>query len=96
MKNFSLVVLCALAMVLLVGNVQKTNAQTCNAQDLISCAGPLFFGTQPSSDCCTKLRAAQPCFCDFIRDPSFGQYINSPNARKLATACGVTIPTTCP
>ncbi|KAI3777259.1 hypothetical protein L1987_47057 [Smallanthus sonchifolius] len=100
MKKFSVVVLCALMMVLLAADVQKTNALAlppivCDPQALSSCTPAIFFGFPPSTDCCNSLRALQPCFCEFIRNPTFGQFISSPNAQKLAKACNVTIPTNC-
>ncbi|MFS7973432.1 putative bifunctional inhibitor/plant lipid transfer protein/seed storage helical [Helianthus anomalus] len=86
--TFSFVVLCALVMVLL-GN---TNAATCNPQDLLPCATFLSSGAPPSAACCIKLKAQQPCFCGYTKNPSLGKYINSPNAKKVASACGVAIP----
>ncbi|KAI7749008.1 hypothetical protein M8C21_009914 [Ambrosia artemisiifolia] len=90
-KTFSFVVLCALAIVLL-GNAQNTNAATCNVQELLPCATYLSSGAPPSVACCSKLKAQQPCFCTYLKNPSAGQYINSPNAKKIASACGVAFP----
>ncbi|GJZ96200.1 non-specific lipid-transfer protein 2-like protein [Tanacetum coccineum] len=90
-KAFSFIVLCAFVIVLL-GNGQKTNAQTCNPQELMPCAAFLSSGAKPSMACCSKLKAQQPCFCGYMKNPSIGQYINSPNAKKVASACGVPIP----
>ncbi|CAH1420223.1 unnamed protein product [Lactuca virosa] len=90
-KAFSFIVLCALV-VMLVDNVEKTNAATCNPQELLPCAAFLSSGATPSVACCSKLKAQQPCFCGYVKNPSLGQYINSPNAKKVVSACGVSIP----
>ncbi|KAG5623643.1 hypothetical protein H5410_008861 [Solanum commersonii] len=49
-------------------------------------------GTAPSQDCCARLKSQQPCICGFMKDPNLKQYVNSPNARKVAGQCGVSIP----
>ncbi|KAL8250891.1 hypothetical protein R6Q59_034584 [Mikania micrantha] len=90
-KTFSFVVLCALLIALL-GNVQKSNAATCNPQELLPCAGSISSGAQPSASCCTKLKAQQPCLCGYAKNASLRQYFNSPNAKKVASACGVPVP----
>ncbi|KAL4582502.1 hypothetical protein LXL04_007052 [Taraxacum kok-saghyz] len=90
-KVFSFVVLSVLLMMLL-NNVEKSNAATCNPQELLPCAAFLSSGAKPSVACCSKLKAQQPCFCGYAKNPSLGQYINSPNARKVASACGISIP----
>ncbi|KAK1422116.1 hypothetical protein QVD17_25008 [Tagetes erecta] len=102
MKNLFLVVLCALVMALLTSNVQEINAQTpppitCDAQRLASCAGTILFGTRPAfnSTCCKGLRQQEPCFCQFKNNPTYGQFITSPNAQIFPSACNVTIPTNC-
>lgn len=90
-KAFSLLVLCALVIVLL-GNAQKANAQTCNPQELRLCVVYLSNGAPPSAACCSKLKAQQPCYCRYTKNPNLGKYLNSPNAAKVATACGLSIP----
>ncbi|KAI0488919.1 hypothetical protein KFK09_028758 [Dendrobium nobile] len=65
---------------------------TCSPSQLSSCAGPILNGTPPSSTCCSNLKAQQPCFCQYRNNPALSPYINSPNARKVATYCNVSIP----
>ncbi|MBF6189543.1 hypothetical protein IU482_30525, partial [Nocardia farcinica] len=43
--------------------------------------------------CCSSLRAQQGCFCQFAKDPRYGRYVNSPNARKAVSSCGIALPT---
>lgn len=67
----------------------------CNPTELASCAGTVFFGLRPTAECCSKLRVQQPCFCTYIRDPQFKQFLVSSNSAKFTSVCNVTIPTTC-
>ncbi|XP_057809419.1 non-specific lipid-transfer protein 2-like [Salvia miltiorrhiza] len=84
---FVVVVMAALA--------HETVAVTCTATELISCLGPITTGEAPSAECCAKLKEQQPCFCQYINNPQYKPYFDSPNAKKLADACKVTIPTNC-
>ncbi|KAL8257229.1 hypothetical protein R6Q59_029270 [Mikania micrantha] len=98
MKISSLVVLCALMMVLQADNIEKTNAQQAyNPTTWSACRMPIKYGINPSAYCCNMLRALQPIYCEFIRNhPYFELYIiTSPNFPKVASACGVTIPNNC-
>ncbi|KAK9048947.1 hypothetical protein SSX86_032084 [Deinandra increscens subsp. villosa] len=90
-KTFNFIFMCALVIVLL-GNAQKTNAATCDPRDLLPCLGFLSSGAKPSLACCSKLKSQQPCFCGYVKNPSLGRYVNSPNVKKVASACGVSIP----
>ncbi|WOG98968.1 hypothetical protein DCAR_0418314 [Daucus carota subsp. sativus] len=47
----------------------------------------------PTPQCCANLKA-QPseCYCEYIKDPIYGKYFNSPGAKKLIDACGVPVP----
>ncbi|KAL1566630.1 non-specific lipid-transfer protein 2P [Salvia divinorum] len=67
----------------------------CDPTKIESCTFPILFGTSPSAECCRKLKEQEHCFCQFIKDPQFSQFLQSPNAAKLARACNVTIPTNC-
>lgn len=67
-------------------------AATCSASQLSPCLGAIQGGTAPSQDCCARLKNQQPCICGFMKDPNLRQYVNSPNARKVAGQCGVSIP----
>ncbi|XP_022871024.1 non-specific lipid-transfer protein 2-like [Olea europaea var. sylvestris] len=67
----------------------------CVMSELLPCASAIASGTPPSVECCTNLKQQQPCFCQYLKDPSSKQYVNSPNAMKVARACGVSIPTNC-
>lgn len=65
---------------------------TCNAYQLLPCAGVIMKGGQPSVVCCAKLKEQQPCLCKFLKDPSLRAYVNSPNTRRVATICKVPYP----
>lgn len=68
---------------------------TCDANELSSCLLPFTTGVSPSTTCCTKLKEQQPCFCTYIKDPKYSQYVGSLNAKKTLATCGVPYPTTC-
>ncbi|XP_010926507.1 non-specific lipid-transfer protein 2 [Elaeis guineensis] len=67
-------------------------AVTCNPSELSPCAGAILGSSPPTSACCAKLKAQQPCFCQYAKNPSLKGYINSPNSRKVLAACGVSTP----
>ncbi|KAF5181622.1 Non-specific lipid-transfer protein [Thalictrum thalictroides] len=90
MKVSYLSVFIALIMLMSVANVSM--GATCNPLQLISCYNSITSGTPPSSTCCSQLRSQAPCFCQYLKDPSFSQYVNSPNAKKTASACGIASP----
>ncbi|CAN4083177.1 unnamed protein product [Withania somnifera] len=79
--------------VALVCDQQGTSeAASCDATQLSPCLGALQSGSTPSQACCSRLKSQQPCLCGYAKNPSFKQYFNSPNARKVAGQCGVSIP----
>ncbi|KAG8474514.1 hypothetical protein CXB51_031387 [Gossypium anomalum] len=94
MKRVSFVALCvvALAVVLFSGESRTAEAVTCNPTELAPCSAALTSPTPPSSTCCSKLKAQQPCLCTYIKNPSLKQYVNNPNAKKVASTCGVPYP----
>ncbi|MED6201490.1 hypothetical protein PIB30_095571 [Stylosanthes scabra] len=100
MKNFSgsaAAVAAAMAAIalLFVAVSPMAKAQTCSVTELSSCF-PAFFGSIPSATCCQKLNQQAPCFCNYAKDPTLSNYVNSTAARKIATSCNVTYPTNCP
>ncbi|OMO80297.1 hypothetical protein CCACVL1_13085 [Corchorus capsularis] len=95
MKRVSCVALCmvaALAVVVFLGETRTAEAVTCNPVALSPCVAAITSGSTPSSACCGKLKEQQPCFCNYLKNPSLRQYVNSPNAKKVASTCGVPYP----
>ncbi|CAI9113520.1 OLC1v1014132C1 [Oldenlandia corymbosa var. corymbosa] len=84
------IAICAVAVLLLVANANVSEA-ACNPNDLAPCA-PAIVGGAPSSLCCTKMKSQKPCFCQYAKDPRFSSIVNSPGAKKVASACGVSFP----
>lgn len=87
--------LVALVLVLVVAAATLTggaSAATCNVVQLTPCAGAISSGSKPSPACCSNLKAQQGCFCQYIKNPSLGRYVNSPNAKKTLTSCGISLP----
>ncbi|GJN19824.1 hypothetical protein PR202_gb07134 [Eleusine coracana subsp. coracana] len=88
----ALAVLVAVLAVVAAMSASGVSAQDCNAGSLAVCAGPILSGSPPSGACCSNLRAQRGCFCQFARNPAYGTYINSPNARKTLSACNIAVP----
>lgn len=65
----------------------------CTEIEITGCVPAIFVGTKPSDECCGKLKAQQPCFCDFIKNPTFNKLVTSPQARAALAFCGIPFPT---
>ncbi|KAF7811292.1 non-specific lipid-transfer protein 2-like [Senna tora] len=79
-------------MMMMVDFAQVAEGVTCSPVALSPCAGAITSSSPPSSACCQKLREQKPCLCGYLKNPSLRQYVNSPGAKKVASACGITIP----
>ncbi|KAL8034446.1 hypothetical protein ABFX02_12G028900 [Erythranthe guttata] len=88
----SFVAWCAVVMVVLLVAVETTAAANCNPLELSPCLGAIMGSGQPSAECCQKLKEQVPCFCTYLKDPTLRQFIDSPNAKKVAAACGLQQP----
>ncbi|KAG9130918.1 hypothetical protein Leryth_006692 [Lithospermum erythrorhizon] len=91
-KIISVSTLCLMLIMLIFANEVKMSIAACNASSLSSCLSTIQKGGSPSGACCQNLRAQRGCLCQFARDPNVSKYVNSPNARKVARSCGVSIP----
>ncbi|KAI8534455.1 hypothetical protein RHMOL_Rhmol10G0090900 [Rhododendron molle] len=92
-KGSCALLLCALVVVVvMLAEARVTEAVTCNPSELSPCLGAFTTGQAPSANCCNKAREQQPCLCGYIKNPSYSQYVNSPNAKKILSACGVPTP----
>ncbi|KAI9128294.1 hypothetical protein K1719_001287 [Acacia pycnantha] len=69
-----------------------TEAVTCSPLALSPCAGAISSSAPPSSLCCQRLKEQKPCLCGYLKNPSLRQYVNSPGAKKIASSCGVPLP----
>jgi hypothetical protein len=56
-------------------------AADCNIAQLVVCKEAVMDGSKPTAACCSVLRAQEPCFCEYLKDPKFSKYVNNPNAR---------------
>ncbi|RAL50789.1 unnamed protein product [Cuscuta campestris] len=77
---------------MLVGQLRVTDAAQCTATELRPCLSAISSGQSPTPECCAKLKEQTPCLCGYRKDPQVGKYVNSPNARKVASSCGVSVP----
>ena len=84
--------LCVMVVALLLVLLSKacpTKAKTCSPLEMNACIPAITTSMLPSSLCRHKVREQRPCLCGYLKDPNLKQYINSPNARKVASTCGV-------
>lgn len=84
----ALVVVVAVA----VASAGGAAAQQCSPAQLAACAPAIISGSPPTALCCSNLRAQEPCFCQYARNPAYSSYINSPNARRTLASCGIAVP----
>ncbi|KVI04649.1 non-specific lipid-transfer protein 2-like [Cynara cardunculus var. scolymus] len=93
MRSAKHIALCAAALlVMLLAGSQVTRAVTCMATELAPCAPAISSSSPPSELCCSKIKEQQPCLCGYLKNPSLRGYVTSPNAKKVATTCGVPVP----
>ncbi|CAK9140326.1 unnamed protein product [Ilex paraguariensis] len=84
--------LCVVLVLFLGGAQVSMAAVTCNPIQLSPCASAITSSTTPTPICCSKLKEQKPCLCKYLKDPNLQKFINSPNARKVATTCGTPFP----
>ncbi|MQL91847.1 hypothetical protein Taro_024463 [Colocasia esculenta] len=72
--------------------VPPAESVTCSPYELLPCVGAIMYSVLPSDQCCSTLREQQPCLCQYIRDPTLGSYVNSPNSHRVADACRLPFP----
>ncbi|CDO98408.1 unnamed protein product [Coffea canephora] len=82
----------AVLMLLLLVEANVSEAVTCNPNELNPCAGAIGSSSPPSSQCCSKIKEQKPCLCQYVKNPTFKQFVASPSAQKVAKTCGVPIP----
>uniref|UniRef100_A0A3Q7FG71 Bifunctional inhibitor/plant lipid transfer protein/seed storage helical domain-containing protein n=1 Tax=Solanum lycopersicum TaxID=4081 RepID=A0A3Q7FG71_SOLLC len=93
-KGSSIFAIFFIAMlVILLGELLVVESINCNAMELVPCAPAIIWGQLPPLDaCCAKLKEQVPCLCIYFKDPMMKPYVDSPNAKKVFQACGVTTP----
>ncbi|CAL9214100.1 Bifunctional inhibitor/plant lipid transfer protein/seed storage helical domain [Arabidopsis suecica] len=64
--------------------------EACVVTDLIACLPAVTGGSPPSTECCTKLKEKQSCFCEYMKSPLVAPYMTS--AKQVLEACGVPVP----
>ncbi|XP_065860758.1 non-specific lipid-transfer protein 2-like [Euphorbia lathyris] len=87
----SYLAICTL-LVLIVAEAEVTMAVTCTPTELSSCVSAITSSSPPSKQCCTKIKEQKPCLCQYLRNQNLKKFINTPNARKVATTCGTPFP----
>ncbi|XP_031251603.1 non-specific lipid-transfer protein 2-like [Pistacia vera] len=93
MKKISVALVAVLSLVVILSLKEVHVAEgACSPTELSSCVPAITSSSPPSPTCCSKLREQKPCLCGYLKDPNLRQYVNSPNAKKVASTCGITFP----
>ncbi|MBA0605443.1 hypothetical protein Goshw_015492 [Gossypium schwendimanii] len=94
MHRFSFLSLCVvgLVVVLFSGETRTAEAVTCDLSELSPCLAAITSSKPPSSTCCSKLTEQKPCFCQYLRNPTMKQFVDTPKAKRIATTCSVEYP----
>ncbi|CAI0450723.1 unnamed protein product [Linum tenue] len=82
----------AAAVVLAAARGATAAAVTCSPVQLSSCVSAIRSATPPSKLCCAKIKEQRPCLCQYMKNPALKPYVNTPNARKVASTCGTPFP----
>lgn len=90
--KISYVTLCIVLTVLL-ARTDLSMGVSCNVLQLSACASAITTSNPPTEACCTKLKEQRECLCQYLKDPNLKRLVSSPNARKVADACGSPFPT---
>ncbi|KAI3818850.1 hypothetical protein L1987_12671 [Smallanthus sonchifolius] len=94
MRSITYTSLCAAAiLVMILTGSQTSVAVTCQVTQLAACASAMSSSSQPSAQCCAKIKEQRPCLCQYMKNPTLKAFVTSPNAKKVAKTCGVPIPT---
>lgn len=92
-SKMSKMISIAIVLAMIMAQVEVARAVDCNINALRSCLPVIKDPSlQPTDDCCTNLKAQQPCLCSYRKDPRYRIYFNSPGTQKLSSACGVPAP----
>ncbi|EOA37603.1 hypothetical protein CARUB_v10011969mg [Capsella rubella] len=75
---------------LVMSSLAPTKVAACAVMDLAPCLSAVQGGSQPSAECCTKLKDNQSCFCDYLKDPLVGPFLSA--GKKVLADCNVPIP----
>ncbi|KAE8696062.1 Non-specific lipid-transfer protein 2 [Hibiscus syriacus] len=95
MHKFSFVPYCVVALVVVVlfsGGTRTAEAVTCDVSELSPCMAAITSPKPPSTTCCSKLKEQKPCFCQYLKNPTIKQFVDTPRAKKIASTCGVEYP----
>ncbi|KAG4184612.1 hypothetical protein ERO13_A09G182200v2 [Gossypium hirsutum] len=97
MKRFSLIVLCAvtLVVVLFSGAEAVAPAPKCdNPLEYSSCLNA-YKKPPPSAGCCQKMKEQAPCYCEYMKIEDIKRVFDRVEIAKMAKLCGVSYSFTC-
>ncbi|KAK8981468.1 hypothetical protein V6N11_027884 [Hibiscus sabdariffa] len=82
----------AVVVVLLLAEAELSTAVTCSPTELSPCVSAITTSSPPSRLCCSKIKEQKPCLCQYLGNPNLKKFVNTPNARKVASTCGTPFP----
>ncbi|CAH8385134.1 unnamed protein product [Eruca vesicaria subsp. sativa] len=92
--------ICISFVIVLVSSLAWTNAAVeegvkvaCVPAELKPCTPAGRTGSNPSTECCRKLKEQVSCLCSYMKNPAFGHCFQTPNALKVIAACSIPYPT---
>ncbi|KAE8703866.1 putative non-specific lipid-transfer protein AKCS9 [Hibiscus syriacus] len=71
---------------------RTAEAVTCDVSELSPCMAAITSPKPPTTTCCSKLKEQRPCFCQYLKNPTIKQLVDSPKAKRIASTCGVEYP----
>ncbi|XP_019436691.1 PREDICTED: non-specific lipid-transfer protein 2-like [Lupinus angustifolius] len=86
------IALCTFLVLLLASEVQVSMAVTCSPVQLSPCASAITSSSAPSNLCCSRIKEQKPCLCQYLKNPNLKKFVNTPNARRVASTCGTPFP----
>ncbi|VVA95195.1 unnamed protein product [Arabis nemorensis] len=79
---------CTILFFIIVAQENRVDAvEPCDPMQLSPCLDTITKGSEPSDLCCAKVHEQQHCVCQYLRNPNFKSFLNSPNAKKIAIDC---------
>lgn len=93
MKKRLCLLVAVMAMVALLTGAGVAEAVNCDPTEMRACLPALKSSEPPTAECCDKVKKQEGCLCEYLKSPILKPYLESPNAKKIASSCGIPIPT---
>ncbi|CAH8334566.1 unnamed protein product [Eruca vesicaria subsp. sativa] len=68
-------------------DIRVVAGESCDPMQLMPCEEAIHKGSRPSGTCCARLHQQHNCVCQYMKNPNFKSFLDSPNAKRIATDC---------